>query len=213
MAAASLAAGIITSNAQVYSQNVVGYVSINVTNGENLIANPMDLDGTGTNNTLNTTLGTNFPSSTKVYSFVSGGWLTATFNGSKWLGQTAPANANLNPGYGVFLDLPASPATNITITLVGNVLNGPYTNNISSGVSVLSGIIPVSGAIDTAEGYTPSKGDKVYTWNVAAQNYGSTIYSYNGTKFLPSDPQLTPGTAVFVSAASNTVWGVNFTNN
>ncbi len=213
MAAAALAVGITTSNAQVYSQNVVGYVTVTVTNGENLIANPMDFDGTGTNNTLLTAIGTNFPSATKAYVFSGGGWQTASFNGTKWLGQTALANAALNPGYGLFLDIPGSTPTNIAITLVGSVLSGPFTNNVSAGVTVLSGIIPTSGTIDTNEGYVPSKGDKVYTWNPAAQNYGSTVYSYNGTKFLPSDPQLTPGTAVFVSAASNTVWGVNFTNN
>ncbi|HEY3762676.1 MAG TPA: hypothetical protein VGN23_13095 [Verrucomicrobiae bacterium] len=218
MAAAALAAGIATSNAQVYSQNVVGYVSVNLTNGENLIANPMDLDGTGTNNTLQSVFGTNLPNTTKVYVFTSGGWQSASYVASsgKWLGSaiiTNEVNAALNPGYGVFVDVPGSSGTSITLSEVGNVLNGPVTNNIAAGVTVLSGILPIGGTIDTNNGYVPSKGDKVYTWNVAAQNYGATVPNYTGSKWLGGDPVLTPGVAVFVSAASNTVWGVNFTNN
>jgi hypothetical protein len=217
MAAAALAVGITTSNAQVYSQNVVGYISLTLTNGENLIANPMDLDGTGTNNTLQTVFGTSLPNQTKVYVFSGGGWQNVSYvSGSgKWLGNaTNLVNAALNPGYGVFVDVPtAIGPTNLNVTLVGNVLSGPFTNNISAGVTVLSGIIPSSGTIDTNEGYVPSKGDKVYTWNSAIQNYGSTVPSYTGSKWLGGDPVLTPGQAVFVSAASNTVWGVDFTNN
>ncbi|HWN94592.1 MAG TPA: hypothetical protein VNT99_06150, partial [Methylomirabilota bacterium] len=51
LSAAVLAAGLAASTAQsVYSVNAVGYVNIVVTNGYNLITNPLN----GTNNNINT---------------------------------------------------------------------------------------------------------------------------------------------------------------
>src|ERR1035437_8975970 len=53
MAAAALAAGIITSQAQVYSQNIVGYVNLPLTNGVFSVVSPaLSNDTTGTNNTI-----------------------------------------------------------------------------------------------------------------------------------------------------------------
>jgi hypothetical protein len=206
-------AGIISSEAQVYSANVVGYVNIALTNGENLVANQLDLDGSGTNNTLQSVFSTNLPNSTKVWTLAGGNWQNASFSASsgKWLGQTNLVNAALGLGRGVFVNIPTTlPPTNIVFTEVGIVPQGPFTNQISAGVQIVSSLIPVGGYIDTNLLYYASKGDKVYTWNQAAQNYGATIPSYTGTKWLPSDPNLQVCQPVFLSAASNNVWGVNF---
>src|ERR1700735_5475995 len=67
IAAAALAAGVMSSQAQgVYSQNIVGYVNVPLVAGYNLVANQLDLDGTGTNNSIYTVVGTNLPASTAV---------------------------------------------------------------------------------------------------------------------------------------------------
>jgi hypothetical protein len=212
IAAAALAATVISSQAQVYS-GIVGYSTLTLTNGENLIANPLDADGTGTNNTLQSVLSTNVPNTTKVWAFYQGGWQSATFSAStgKWVGQTNIVNAALNPGHGVFVLIPtALPPTNVVITEVGNVIQGPITNAVTAGVQIGSSLVPLSGQIDTNLFYLASKGDKVYTWNAAIQNYGSTVYQYTGTKWVPSDPQLQVSQPIFLSAASNNVWGANF---
>ena len=63
-AAALLAAGALTSMAQsnVFSLNVVGYYNLSLTNGFQLVANQLDLDGTGVNNTLQSVFGTSLGS-------------------------------------------------------------------------------------------------------------------------------------------------------
>src|SRR5882762_6016565 len=113
-AAGILAAGAATSMAQVYSLNVVGYVTVNLTNQAptrlTLVANQLDLDGTGTNNTLLTFLGTNLPVNTIAYGMNSG---VGNFSQSKWGGTTwfpagpAPVVAGCQPGSGLVVALPS----------------------------------------------------------------------------------------------------------
>ncbi|MGA3163818.1 MAG: hypothetical protein ABSD77_06460 [Verrucomicrobiota bacterium] len=216
IAVAALALTIATSQAQaVYSQNVVGYVQLGLTNGYNFIANQLDLTGTGTNNTLLSCFGTNMPNNTKAFAFVNGGWLGATYNASqaKWVGSaTNYVNAALNPGGGVMVQIPATPPTNVTVTFVGNVLQGAITNTVNAGYQVISTPFPLSGQCDTNFGYKPSKNDKIFTWNPSTQLYNSGSI-YNGTRFTPSDPQLAVGQPVFLQASSNNVWGLKFNVN
>ena len=82
LAGAALAFSLATSQAQVYSQNVVGYVNINLTNGILECVSPaLDLDGTGTNNTIVSVVGTNVPVGTAVYVFNnSGGFDTLVYS-------------------------------------------------------------------------------------------------------------------------------------
>ncbi|HTX21900.1 MAG TPA: hypothetical protein VMD27_08615 [Candidatus Aquilonibacter sp.] len=213
IAAAALVAGILPSKAQVYSANVVGYINVTLTNGENAVCNQLDFDGTGTNNTLQSVFSTNLPNQTKVYAFYQGGWQDVSYVSSsgKWLGSaTNIVNANLNPGYGVFVDVPTTlPPTNIVITMVGNVLQNGWTNPVTAGVQIVSCIDPLSGTIDTNLEYAPSKGDKIYTWNASVQNYGVTAPSWSGTKWIGGDPVLQVGQPIILSAASNNVWGTD----
>jgi hypothetical protein len=217
IAAAALAVGIISPKAQtVYSANVVGYTTLNLTNGLNLIANQLDLDGTGTNNTLQSVFSTNLPNLTKIYVFSGGGWQNVQYSsasGGKWLGAaTNLVSAALNPGYGVMVSIPTTlPPTNIVVPLVGQVLQGAYTNTITAGLQIVSCQIPLSGQIDTNLFYKPTKLDKVYTWNAGIQNYNGTSPQWSGTSWLGGDPALSVNQPVFLNAKSNTVWGVNFT--
>jgi len=192
---AVLAWGLASSNAQVYSANVVGYINLQLTNGFNLIGNQLDLDGTGTNNTLVTCFGTQMPNGTKVYPWDGGLLPSCLYNSTanKWAGSTNVANAALSPGQGVFVQVPAAAVTPLTVTLVGNVLQGSLSNNITVGYQIVSSMVPLSGLIDTNLGYAPSKGDKVYTWVVASQQPSSSSL-YSGTKWGGAgDPNLAIG--------------------
>src|ERR1700733_540872 len=78
IAAAALAAGVMSSQAQgVYSQNIVGYVNLSISNGFNLVNIPLDLDGTGTNNAVSTVIGTNLPIGSIIESWTPSGGFSA----------------------------------------------------------------------------------------------------------------------------------------
>src|ERR1039458_6223534 len=76
LSAAALAAGLLSSQAQVYSANVVGYVNTSITNNVvSIMSAVLDVDGTGTNNTISTVLGTtSVPVGTTVYAFNGAGF-------------------------------------------------------------------------------------------------------------------------------------------
>jgi hypothetical protein len=199
IAAAALAAGVMTSQAQVYSQNIVGYINVPLNAGFNLIANQLDLDGSGTNNSIYTTVGTNFPSNTQVLAW-NGAAFTSTklLASGKWSANSLVISNAMNPGSGFFISVAAP--TNITF--VGNVITGTNTYPIAAGYQIVASSGPVAGTIDTTNGYHPSRNDQILVWTGA---------SYTSHKFLASgwsggDPSLSVGQSIFLNAVNNTNW-------
>jgi len=202
--AAALAAGALSSQAQsnVYSLNVVGYVTVSVTNGFNFVANPLDLDGTGTNNTVVGVFSNTLPSGSQVFKFGAGGFNTIlTFSRGTWSG-----NASMNPGEAVFLSVPS----NLSVTMVGQVLQGSQTNiyiSPTGGYSLLSSVIPLSGGVQTTLGFTPLSGTQVYLYGTVA---GYAPYTFARGSWSPSEPVLNPGMGAFFFT-TQTTWTQNFT--
>jgi len=208
LAAAALAAGILTSNAQVYSQNIVGYSTVPLSDGFTMVANQLDLDGTGTNNTITTVLGTNLPVNTTVEAWNGSSFASTKWTGTKWTASNELITNAMQPGVGFFVSSPV--ATNITE--VGNVLQGTNVLTITPGFQVVSETVPTTGGIQTTFGYTPTKNDKVEIWN------GSSFATrtWTGSAWLGGgEPQLTVGESVFLDSAStgDTNWTQVFTNN
>ncbi len=206
MAAAALAAGILTSNAQVYSQNVVGYQTVPLSAGFTMVANQMDVDGTGTNNTITTVMGTNLPVNTTVEAWNGASFGSTKWTGTKWTTSSALFTNAMQPGVGFFVSSPV--ATNVTE--VGNVLQGTNVLTIVPGFQVVSVDAPLTGGIQTVFGYTPTKNDVVEVWN--GISFGS--HKWSGTTWLGGgEPVLTPGESVFLDSAStgNTNWTQTFT--
>ena len=199
MAAAALAAGVMHSQAQVYSQNIVGYINVPLNAGYNLIANQLDLDGTGTNNSIYTTVGTNLPTGSQLFAWNGSTFSLSKLSGTgKWtLNNQAVTNA-VNPGSGFFLVVSAP--TNVTF--VGNVITGTNTYPIVSGYQVVAPSAPVAGTLDTTNGYTPSKNDELFVWNGSTY----TLHKYTGLLWTGGDPQLTVAQSVFLNSASSTNW-------
>jgi hypothetical protein len=219
IAAATLAVGAITSQAQVYSQNVVGYINLSLTNGYNMIGNQLDFDGTGTNNTVQSFFGTNLVAPSQVLVWNPG---TASFpfaaswvnsKGTlKWTGNTNAVNAALQLGGGIFVQSPSA----TTITIVGTVLQG--TNIIAltpNAYNLVSSVSPVGGLLQSNLNYTPSVGDKVIPWDPTSQGY-PIQYSYvnnKGTlKWSPSQPTINVGQAVFIQTSASTSSWTNILN-
>jgi hypothetical protein len=205
IAAAALAAGVMTSQAQVYSQNIVGYINVPLNPGYNLVANQLDLDGTGTNNSVNITVGTNtVPNLTQILAWNGAGYSTITYSASaqKWSSNTQVITNAMNPGSGFFIKLPAtSPATNITF--VGNVITGTNSYPVAAGYSILAPSGPVAGTLDGTNGMKPTKLDQILVWTGS----GYTTHTFSGTAWNGGgDPQLTVGQSVFYKSTVNTNW-------
>lgn len=194
IAAAALASGVISSQAQVYSQNIVGYVNIPEMAGVlSLESVPLDLDGTGTNNTLATvfsspTVGDNLLTFNSALGQFVGYNYTTKSTGigvnkvtvTNWYNPSgAVANSELgviNPGQGFFY----SPAVNKTNTYVGTVLmgNGTLTNSYlpaAGGEGLVASQLPIAGGVQTTLNYQPHVGDNVLLYS------GGQYVGYNYT--------------------------------
>jgi hypothetical protein len=225
-AATLLAAGAATSMAQnVYSLNVVGYVQLSLTNGFNMVANQLDVDGTGVNNNITNVFGTNLPTLTKVYAFNPATQLyygASTWSGTQWAGG-ANVVTGLQPGSGVWVQLPAGQGTPtpLTVTLVGNVVQVPRALSIVGGspkkFQIMSLVPPVSVGIETGTfspgqpaGYPATTLDQVYFYNSAGKAY-FPVRTRGASTWAGGEPTPAVGQAFWLYAAASKTWNQNFT--
>jgi len=220
-AAALAAASAFTSMAQnVYSLNVVGYINIPLVEGFQLVANQLDFDGTGTNNTTPNILGTNLPVGSAVYTWNGSGYNIASFLKPK--GGTAAwdhANYTLNPGQGAWLQIPAGAfgGTTQNVVTVGTVDTGALVNpNLpaAGGYSLVSSMVPISGGLQTALGYTPAVGDAVYQWSIPKSTYiiSSFLKPKGGTAaWSPSEPTIGISEGFWLQSQAGGIWSNYFT--
>jgi hypothetical protein len=191
LSAALVAAGVASSMAQsnVYSLNVVGYVNINVTPGYNLITLP--LQGADVTSSVNSVLTNSSPVPIPTYSTVYV-WnpslskydpsSTATANGDTTWGDVngnTPTNTYLPPGRGFFVNIPSYAqqqangdpgASNITITVVGTVLQGTNSYPIVHGYDFYGDFEPVATDLST-NGWPVNTYDNFGTWDQVHHKY------------------------------------------
>lgn len=216
--AAAVAAGAISAMAQsnVYSLNVVGYINVPLKEGLNLVANQLDIDGYGTNNTVQGVFSTNLPFGSAVYTWNGTGYNFSTYGKDKSGNPVWTGNDKLNPGQGAWVKVPAgaySGATG-TVTTVGNVLQGSLVNpNIpaAGGLTILSAMAPKTGTLVTDLGYTPAFGDNIYTWNGTTYD----LYAYGKDKsgnpiWTPGQPTINVGQGFWVNAKAGASWSNYF---
>lgn len=196
------------AQSNVYSLNVVGYINLTIVPGLNCVANQLDADGTGTNNTLTNIFGSSLNPGSTVYKFVNGTPNAYTYSHGNFGGA---AGVSLNPGEGCFVYSTAS--SNITVTTVGQVLQGTWTNNLTPPLTLVSSIAPLSGTIDSTGngglGYVPAPGDTLYIWDNTLTPPGYDAYTYSHGHF-GTDPILQPGEGLFIDSG-NTAWTNTFT--
>jgi hypothetical protein len=178
IAAAALAAGVISSQAQtpVYSQNIVGYVNVVYTNGVNsLTANPFINGTNGGSQVFSSGLpdGTqifqwNGVSAFNVYTYDAGlasslGVSSPWFNGDETAVSPAPTAA---PGGGFFL-LPTATFTNTYVGSVAAPVGGSVTNSFVNGAQTLAAsLVPYSGSLTNAAiNFAPPDGTQIFLWN------------------------------------------------
>ncbi len=196
-AAAALVAGLVSSNAQVYSANVVGYANVVLAGngGYTLVANPFD-DGNG--NQVTNVMSSALPNASQVLTWDSiAGYTTFQKGGTAhvWNGNTS-----LTPGIGFFVRNGAvgGGAPPVTNTFIGSVIcniNASVTNQVAVGFTLQGSPIPYAGNVailgqtggDTNMNFGASVANaaQILTWDpiggYTTVQKGGTAHTWNGT--------------------------------
>jgi len=208
LVAAAAAAGIVSSNAQVYSVNAVGYVNKTVpANGFALISNPLN----ATTNTIAALFGGQVPDGFQVFVWdtTSKQFKFTSYDSTFGWDPIATANGELKPGGGVFVKNPTSNA--VTVTFVGEVPQGTLTTALVPGLQIVSSQVPQAGTLDTLS-YTAADQDKVYQWDTTKQLYNFSQYDPT-FGWDPALKTLDVGDAVFLSKTAAGTWSRTFSVN
>jgi len=205
IAAAALAASVISSEAQVYSQNVVGYANVGSPNAgqDYLITVPFTV---GVSNGANEVFGTNLTAGTQILVWNGSGYTTTIYDNSNPQGTPQGATVfwyqsddftfatipTLPVGQGFFI-IPASPLTN---TFAGAVaVNVGTSNNMvlaNAGQDYLvASVVPYAGAVTNGTSSTGgpdlnnlTAGTQVLIWN--GSGYTTTIYDNTNPQGTPA---------------------------
>lgn len=197
------AAGALTSMAQVYSVNAVGYINVDLCPGFSIVANQLDA---GEGNNIVSKLLAGVPENTIVYKFnaTTGAYGVNTFEFGEW---TNP-NETLAPGEAAFVKVPSQ----TKVTFVGEVPQGALSVPLLAGFNMVSSKVPQAGAIDTVLGFPVADGDIVYQFVCSSQSYKIGTYEFGEWSPAPA-PSIAVGEGFFVKKAAGGVWTRNFSVN
>ena len=197
------------AQSNVYSLNVVGYVNVQLNTGFTMFANPLDLDGTGLNNTVQTVFSNSLPSGSSVYPFSAGAFLPPAGYTTKggWAGGIAGANASLKPGSSVFVSVPST----ATITVVGNVVQGALSTPYNAGYNMVGSPVPQAGLIQADLGYVPQSGASTIQFDSATQVYLAPKGFTTKGGWAPSQPTIGVAEGLWLNSPASGAWTRNFT--
>jgi len=219
-AAAAMAAGVLASNAQVYSANIVGYVNTDpAPNTYAFWANPLT-----TGNDVLSNVVVNPPGGTQVSVWGVSGFTTYTYSAltHHWKnGATIDDTVPLPPGAGFFIYSSVA----YTNTWVGSVISQAnsfqtVTNVVPSGYQAVGEIIPYSDVVTnpaTVNLQVPG-GTTLLIWDENLQSY-DPLYTYSGLSHTwkqgvtVTNPVVQPGEGFFINAAATLNWVQTLTNN
>ena len=186
----------------VYSVNAVGFVNVTCPPGFTIIANPLS----AATNTVQALMPSSLPFLSSVFKFdpIQGGFVSSVYlNNGNWTAN----NLSLIPGEGFFFKNPA--ATNITLTFVGNVMQGNLTNSLPQGFSLVSSQVPQQGLVSTDLGLPVAFLDAVFRFN--GVGYVSSVVVNAGNPpttpptFTGGEPTINVGEGFFVKKQSSAV--------
>jgi hypothetical protein len=177
---------------QVVSQNIVGYVRLNLNRGYNLIGNQLN----NGNNTIGSVL--NVPDGTTIYKF-NGKYSANSYVDGAW---DLPS-MTLPVGEGFFINVPSA----TTITLIGEVSQN-NNKTLANGISLLSVPMAVGGSLTDVGGLVANEGDVVYQWT--GTGFGATEF-VDGS-WSPSVPNVKVGEGFFLKGSGRS-YVVNGSNN
>jgi hypothetical protein len=233
IAAAALAAGVISSQAQtpVYSQNIVGYANVSLPSGYTLLANPLSA---GVSNGVTEAISpAQLPVGATILIFNGVGYNQSQYAPGYNSASTVfidPDSGNdvptpvIPPGVGFFVQNPSS-ATNLTF--VGSVYPAPGTTNatsLPSGYSLVGSALPLAGSLtNSAINLNLVVGATVLIFNGVGYNQAQYAPGYNDatTVFIDPDsgnniatPALQVGQGFFYqNPGSGVTWSQTLPNN
>jgi hypothetical protein len=190
--------------AQVYSVNAVGYVNVPLPVGFSLVSNPLNA-GAGNNTVakLFSNITPSIPPNSKVFVFDNAASIfkTITYSplSSTW-NPTIDANIEILPGNGVFFQNPSSSV--LTVTFVGEVMQGNLSNPLPLGFSIKANQVPQAGAPD-AFGYPGQPNDKIFRFNNATSQYQTYTFSPLSSAWNPPLPSIPVGEAFYAFRATS----------
>jgi hypothetical protein len=199
------AASIATAMAQtVYSVNAVGYVKIGpIPNAQFfLAANPLNIT---TGNTLAAVF-PDAPANTVIWQLIGGNFVQYTKRATGWTGSGA-STAVLDPGTGFFIE--NKTGADLSLTFVGEVVQGTVSTSYPAGYSLLGSKIPQEGKVETDLKLGAANGDVVYLL-VSGQYVQSTR---RATTWTPSEPTIGVGNGFFLNAKAAGTWTRTFNVN
>jgi hypothetical protein len=181
----------------VYSVNAVGYVKVGpiASQGFFLAANPLNLP----TNSLAAVL-PDVPNNTVVFKLVGGTFSAFTKRATGWSAETT-----LNPGEGFFIQNKS--ADPLTITFVGEVLQGTQTSTYPAGFSILGSKVPQEGKLETDLGFTAQTNDQVF--QLVNGTYTATTKRATGW----TEPVIPVGNGFFFKAVAAGTWSRTFNVN
>jgi len=207
IAAATLAASVISSQAGVYSQNIVGYANVTTLGFKNnMISCPFTI---GASNGLNEIFGTSLPQYSYVLIYTNANYVTATYDnqnipGTYWYNADEsvaydgiggdPGIPCLPPGVGFFLYVAGPTMTNtfagavaISVGTSNNMVLNPYHNN------AVASVVPYAGPVTNGNNSTGGPNIDVTTFPQYSYFlfHNDSAGSYNTAVF---DNQNIPGT-------------------
>jgi hypothetical protein len=231
-AAAALAAGVVTSQAQVYSQNIVGYVNT-VTpsgSGQYLISVPFAI---GVSNGANEI----FPLVSPGVPSIPDGSFILVWNGSGFVtyqsdstsptlwddaaGDYLPYSPTLPVGQGFFLE-PSAPTTNTFVGTVAVAVGATNSTSFGTGQYLVAPVVPYGGyvtngtstgggiALDSNNGLPD--GSFILTWTgtgyITYQSDSSSpsLWDDAAGDYLSTPPSLNVGQGFFLEPAAPFTW-------
>jgi len=202
--------GTVASYAQVYSQNTVGFYTVNLRAGFNLIANQFNGNP---DNGLNTVIPASAPVPADA-SLVLWDKALQTFTAADTFYPTfgwydpdfVPSTKVLNPGEGCFIQMPVG--TSAALVMVGDVPEGDLDLGLQEGFQIVSQLTPQLLGFN-ASGFPAGENDTILFWDSATQTYppARVLSYYSGAgvwadgDFNVVDPTPAIGEAVFYQRA------------
>jgi len=216
IAAATLAVGAITSQAQVYSQNIVGYVNQAFPPSKYvLVTTPMD-----TGNNVITNIIQGVPGGSLLQIWSGGGFNSYQYKGTPkhWinlLDNTTNDNYVLSPGVGYFLE--SGGVVGFTNTYSGQIVvnsGSAATNALTTGLQPVGSKVPFSDVITNGAtvNLQVGGGTTIQIWNVGSQNYTSYQWKnaqhsfQNLSTLVYTNPVINVGQGFFISPNVATNW-------